>query len=169
MGKRYGKYKLSKKESAISLADGGEIAGSLNFNAQNGALVKRTIAHTGAGNQLTVAQSGATVTLGGGSACTVILPAVADSAGVHFTIVAASAQAHIISSSEATSAGKIQGTIMDGANTANNAAGAGSQLLANEQKLVLANPAIGDTLDCFSDGTNWYFKGAVNDTVTSAA
>ena len=58
---------------------------------------------------------------------------------------------------------------MDGANTADNAAGAGSQLLANEQKLVLANPAIGDTLDCFSDGTNWYFKGAVNDTVTSAA
>ena len=72
MAQRIGKYKISKRESAISLADGGTADGAIIFSG--GYSGKRTVIALDATTYApTAAQSGAVLVFDG-TACTVTLP-----------------------------------------------------------------------------------------------
>jgi len=105
--------------------------------------------------QLTQAQSGATVILGGSGVGTATLPAVA--AGIWFNFMVVSVHQHVINGG----ASVMQGCIHHNTNGSTLARVAG----ANESSLTLhaSNAAIGDSVRIVSDGTNWYVDGVVND------
>jgi len=111
--------------------------------------------------ELAASDSGALVTLEGSSGvATVTLPAVG--AGLRFTIMAISAHVHIINGG----ASVIQGSYFHSANKGTVAHVA----IANKTSLTLhaSNPAIGDTLEFWCNGTNWYVTGLVNNAITQA-
>ena len=167
MGKRIGKYKVSNKESALSLADGGVINGSitctgdLTLDATNGGTVagSKVEVKTGDVGTLNIGDSGALISLSGG-ARTLILPAVA-TAGTNFTIVAGSTHNHIISSS-AQELTKLQGVVID----SGNASTVASALITNKTAVTLGNGTIGDRVEVVSDGTYWHTTMWLKDTPT---
>jgi hypothetical protein len=124
--------------------------------------LQQVVSLTGAGatKTLTANDSGAIVKMGGSNASTVTLPTV--QAGLSFRFVATTAQAHIINGG----ATVIQG----GYHHNTNAATVARVAIANKSTLTLhnSNAAIADTLECWSDGTNWYVSGIVNDIITQA-
>ena len=130
----------------VTLTDGQQLAGS-----------KQEVV---AGNpgQLTVAQSGALVSLSGG-ARTVILPPVA-TAGVNFNIVAGSTHNHILSASADET--KLQGVVLDRGNGTTVAAAG----IVDARGITLGNGLIGDSISCVSDGTNWHLVAVLKDTPT---
>ena len=167
MAKRVGKYKISKRDSALSLADGGTIGGDLNVAGDatldgGGTLagVKNEIvgSATGASVVLTAAQSGATVFVGGG-ARTITLPAVA--AGLNFKLVFATAHDHIVSASAGTSV--LNYTGIDNTNGTTIA----RTNLDSKIAITFANAVLGTQITCITDGTEWYLNGDVNDTPTA--
>jgi hypothetical protein len=105
---------------------------------------------------LTAEDSGAIVAMTG-TAHTVILPA--PTAGVEFKIVAASAANHqvwtagtnVFQGQNLHSTGGTTVAIVD---------------LRAKGKLVLSAGAIGDIIDCWSDGTNWYVRALTDAAVT---
>ena len=143
MAKRIGKYKITKRESAMTLADGGTVDGNLYVAGSCKSLVA---VKTGDVGTLAAGDSGALVSLSGG-ARTVILPAVAKT-GVNFRIVAGSAHNHIISCSVGEE-DKLQG----GKITA-------------KSGMTLVNGAIGDSIFVVSDGTSWHLSALVTNTPT---
>ena len=157
MAQRIGKYKISKRESAMSLADGGEVTGNISMGGNQiaGSKVEVVGGATGASVTLTAAQSGATVFVGGG-ARVITLPVV--SSGLNFKIVFATAHAHVISSSAGTAL--LNYTGVDNSN--------GSTLARtsfdSKTGITIANCVLGEQLECVSDGTEWYIKGDLNDT-----
>jgi hypothetical protein len=159
MAKRHGKYKLTKRDSAISLADGGNVAGSLTFVAGQTMTGNKQNVKTGDVGTLTEADSGALVSLSGG-ARTLVLPAVAKT-GVNFTIVAGSTHNHIISCSVGEE-DKLQGVVFD----SGNASTVASALITNKSAVTLGNGTIGDRIECVSDGTNWHTTMFLKDTPT---
>ena len=119
--------------------------------------LQKTISLTGAGAEkiLTADDNGALIILGGSNASTVELPVVSD--GLRFTVYATTAQAHVV---EAQSV--MQGVLYDNTNGTTLARTA----VVDKVGITLVNPAIGDSLEFYSDGTNWYVKGWLNDTPT---
>ena len=109
-----------------------------------------------AATTLTANQSGALVVMSGGAAATATLPSVAD--GLYFEFFAASAESHIINGGSS----KMQGALLSNGNAATLLRTA----VTNRSQIALngTNPAIGDRILCFSDGTNWYVHGWTNDT-----
>jgi len=158
MAKRIGKYKVSKKESAISLIDGGAVKGAIDLGGNQIAGSKIEV-KTGDVGTLVEADSGALVSLSGG-ARTLVLPAVA-TAGVNFTIVAGSTHNHIISCSVGEE-DKLQGVVFD----SGNASTVASALITNKSAVTLGNGTIGDRIECVSDGTNWHTTMFLKDTPT---
>ena len=116
---------------------------------------------TGATRTLTSDDSGAIVNMGGSDASTVTLPTPA--AGISFRFVATTAVAHVINGGNS----KIQG----GYHHNTNAATIARVGISNKSALTLhnSNAAIGDTLEFWSDGTNWYVSGTVNDVITQTS
>ena len=159
MAKRHGKYKLTKRDSAISLADGGNVAGSLTFVAGQTMTGNKQNVKSGDVGTLTDADSGALVSLSGG-ARTLVLPAVAKT-GVYFTIVAGSTHNHIISCSVGEE-DKLQGVVFD----SGNASTVASALITNKSAVTLGNGTIGDRIEVVSDGTNWHTTMFLKDTPT---
>ena len=133
----------------------------MNGSTLKGA-VKQVVTLSGADatKTLTADDSGAIVQMGGSNASTVTLPAV--QAGLSFRFVATTAHAHIINGG----ATKMQG----GYHHNTNASTIDRIAISNKSSLTLhnSNAAIGDTLECWCDGTNWYFSGIVNDVITQA-
>jgi hypothetical protein len=116
---------------------------------------------SGATETLTSADTGAIVKMGGSNASTVTLPAVA--AGLSFRFVATTAYAHVINGGA---------SVMQGGYHHNtNAATVARVAIANKSSLTLhsSNFKIGDTLECWSDGTNWYVSGIVNDVISQGS
>ena len=123
--------------------------------------LQKTISLTGAGatKTLTADDNGALVILGGSNASEVMLPPVLD--GLRFTFYATTAFDHVVGAQTAV----IQGVVYD--NNDEPAGDAGSPArtaVADKSDITLVNPAIGDSLEFYSDGTNWYVKGWTNDT-----
>lgn len=100
---------------------------------------------------LTVAQSGAVISLTAAAGYAVTLPAVASSTGVHYRFVVG--VVHATTDWVITSvAADIYGTV-DELSTVEAVAG------ATTINLELATATIGDWYDLYSDGTNWYING----------
>jgi hypothetical protein len=118
-----------------------------------------TLSGAGATKTLEATDSGAIVQLGGSDLSVVTLPAV--EAGLNFRFVATTAAfAH-----------KIDGgaTVIQGGYHHNtNAATVARVAVVNKSSLALhgLNTMIGDTLDLWCDGTNWYVSGIVNAAIT---
>jgi len=114
----------------------------------------------GAVRVLTGADSGAIVRLGGSNLSTVTLPALA--AGLNFRFVAVTAFAHKIQGG----ASKIQG----GYHHNNNGTTCNHVPVANRTSIALGgNVVVGDTLEMWSDGVNWYVNGLINGAATLGA
>jgi len=167
MAKRIGKYKITNRESEVSLRDGGKIDGAVTITGDatlsgGGTLTgtKNQIvgSATGASVTLTAAQSGATVFVGGG-ARVITLPVV--EAGLNFKLIFATAHAHVISSSVGTSL--LNYTGIDNTNGSTIA----RTSFNSKQAITLANCVLGEQLECVTDGTEWYIKGDLNDTPTA--
>ena len=150
--------KYTNKRGLVSSGGSGF---SLQGNNLMGAPAK-IVSLTGAGATATLVSedTGAIVKMGGSNASTVTLPAVA--AGLSFRFVATTAFAHVITGG---------GAVMQGGYHHNtNAATVARVAISNKTTLTLhsSNFKIGDTLECWSDGTNWYMSGIVNDVITQA-
>ena len=158
MSKRIGKYKVTKRESAISIVDGGTVTGAIDLGGNQLAGSKIEV-KTGDVGTLTEADSGALISLSGG-AREVVLPAVA-TAGVNFTIVAGSTHNHVISCSVGEE-DKLQGVVFD----SGNASTVASELITNKSAVTFGNGTIGDRVECVSDGTNWHMTMFMKDTPT---
>lgn len=120
-----------------------------------------TLSGAGATKTLEATDSGAIVQLGGSDLSVVTLPAV--EAGLNFRFVATTATfAHKIDGG----AGVIQG----GYHHNTNAATIARVAVVDKSSLALhgTSTRIGDTLDLWCDGTNWYVNGIVNDVITQA-
>ena len=173
MAKRVGKYKISKKESALSIIDGGDIqgdltvegvlslGGNLTLDSTSGGTVAGSLQEvkTGDVGTLNAGDSGALISLSGG-ARTLVLPAVA-TAGVNFTIVAGSTHDHIISCSSGELT-KLQGVVID----SGNASTVASALITSKTAVTLGNGTIGDRIEVVSDGTYWHTTMWLKDTPT---
>jgi len=133
----------------------------MNTSTLKGTKVE-VVSLTGAGatTTLTAENGGAIVKMGGSNASTVTLPTVA--AGLKFRFVATTAHAHVITGG----ATVIQG----GYHHNTNGATVARVAVTDKTTLTLhsSNPLIGDTLEMWSDGTNWYVSGIVNDVITQA-
>lgn len=150
-----------KYTSAEGLVESAGSGFSLQGNNLMGAKQKCvTLTGAGATHSLTAEETGCWVKLGGSNASTVTLPAVSD--GLRYTFVATSAQVHIINGGDSV----IQGSYFHSANKGTVAHVA----ISNKSSLTLnsSNPAIGDHLEFWCDGTNWYVSGLVNNTITQA-
>ena len=119
-----------------------------------------SIIGSGTTRVLTGADSGAIVRMGGSNASTATLPAAV--AGLNFRFVAATEHAHVINGG----ATKIQG----GYHHNTNAATVARVAVVDRSSLALhsSNAKIGDTLDMWCDGTNWYVSGIVNNAITQS-
>jgi len=115
------------------------------------------ISVTDATKVLLATDSGALVLMANASGiCTITLPA--PDVGLHFEIYAATAQLHKIQTDS-------EATILQG-NYRHNTNGATIARIAvvNKKSITLgSNKAIGDRLEFWSDGTNWYIDGIIND------
>ena len=121
------------------------------------------ISVTDATKVLLATDSGALVLMANASGiCTITLPA--PDVGLHFEIYAATEQAHKIQTDS-------EATILQG-NYRHNSAGTTVLRVAVVDKksitLDTSDRAIGDRLEFWSDGTNWYVDGIVNNALTLA-
>ena len=123
-------------------------------------LEQQTISLTGSGatKQLEASDSGCVVFMSGSDPSTLTLPAVAD--GLRFTVYITSAQIHVI---------QAKSNVMQGNYRHNSATTTMTRVaIANKGKLTLhsSDRAIGDRLEFWCDGTNWYVDGIVNNALT---
>jgi hypothetical protein len=112
---------------------------------------------------LTTGESNALLIPSGADAQTYTLPAVAESKGVSFRFIPASAERHILTSA----ASNIYGYIMDNANDDTDSTMARTEL-EGIRTITLLNPKIGDCLNIVSDGVKFIVEGHTNDTPTLA-
>jgi hypothetical protein len=178
-------------DSNLNLTDGGTVAGDSTFSGNTtfsapitaSSATNNTFGLTtfsGLQNdvitvngtlQLQTSSSGCIIIASASAAdvSTVVLPTCTDASGCTFKIIAGSVHSHVVSGSEATGAGKINGVVMDLNNTAGNTDGAGGQQLSDEHVLSFANnPKLGDQVTVVGNGAHWFISGFANDGVDSA-
>ncbi len=115
------------------------------------------ISVTGATKVLSATDSGALVLMANaGGICTITLPA--PDVGLHFEIYAATEQLHKIQTDS-------EATILQGNYRHNTNATTIVRVAVVDKKSITlgSNKAIGDRLEFWSDGTNWYIDGIIND------
>ncbi len=122
----------------------------------------QVISLTGAGATKTLAasESGAVILMGGSDESTLTLPPVTD--GLWFKVFVTTEHEHVI---------QAQSDVMQGNYRHNSATTTMTRVaIADKGKLTLhsSGRAIGDTLEFYSDGTNWYVDGIVNNALTQA-
>tara|TARA_R110000824_G_scaffold3394_9_gene16175 strand:- start:929 stop:1390 length:462 start_codon:yes stop_codon:yes gene_type:complete len=118
---------------------------------------QKVISVTGAGTTkvLSASDSGAVILLGGADACTATLPKVKE--GLNFTFYTTTEFRHVINGGAAV----IQGCIHHNTNLATVARVAFTN--ASSITLHATNFKIGDKINVYCNGTNWYVDGLVND------
>ena len=119
-----------------------------------------TLSGSGATKTLVASESGAIIFMGGSDASTLTLPAVAD--GLYFEVYVTSAFLHII---------QAQDDVLQGNYRHNSALTTMTRVaIADKGKLTLhsSGRAIGDRLQFWCDGTNWWVDGIVNNALTEA-
>jgi hypothetical protein len=158
-------------DSFVNFAEGGnqgtsgdeiKLAGSLHV--VEGSIQNKLNVIQSEGLQLSTSSSGAVILMSGSAAAEYTLPAVTDGNGVCYEFLVASAHAHVLSGSEATGAGKIQGHSIDRGNGTTVA----MEGFSDEHKVKLNNGALGDRIVCKGDGVNWYLTAVLNNAPTSA-
>ncbi len=114
----------------------------------------------GASKELTAEDSHAVCVFAGSNASTFTLPAVAS--GLRFTFFSATAHAHVINGGAAV----MQGSVIHNTNGTTLA----RQAVSNRTSITMhsSNGAVGDFVECWCDGTNWYVQGRTNNAVTLA-
>ena len=148
MATRIGKYKVSKRESAMSLVDGG---------TPEGPLFKANSSPTGTTTVLTNDDSGKVIFMDASSANTITLPAVSTvSAGWNLKVIlTATGAAGIVqtSSTEDKLAGYVEESAANGSNHTLSAD-------ADADTITFVNGAVpGDWVDIHSNGTLFYVFG----------
>jgi hypothetical protein len=134
----------------------------LTVASGNVAIRRKVITVSAATKELGAEDSGSVVIVTGGSAATVQLPEVATAAaGWWCTVYAASAQAHIVDTTEDNI---LQGAVVDGTNSTTVAYAP----ITDMQKITLANPRIGDRIDIVCDGTSFHTTVISSQTPTLA-
>ena len=156
MSKRVGKYKVSKKESELSLADGGVIKGGLTFSG-GGGLFHANSSPTGTGTTLANADSGKVIFMDASSANTITLPAVADTtAGWNVKVIlTATGAAGIINTSGAEDklAGMVEESAVNGTNHTITAD-------ADADRVTFVDTCnVGSYVDIISNGSLFYVYG----------
>ena len=119
-----------------------------------------TLSGAGATKTLTADDSGAIVFMGGSDASTLTLPAPAD--GLYFEVFATTALSHIVQATD---------DILQGNYRHNSATTTMTRVLIEDKgKITLhaSGRAVGDRLQFWCDGTNWWVDGIVNNAVTLA-
>ena len=114
----------------------------------------------GAAKALSPEDSHSICVFGGSNASTFTLPAL--QAGLRFTFFTATAHAHVIQGG----ADKMQGSVIHNTNGTTLA----RQAVEDRAKITLhgSHAAVGDFVECWCDGTNWYVQGRTNNAVTLA-
>ena len=148
MATRIGKYKVSKRESAMSLVDGG---------TPEGPLFKANSSPTGTSTVLTNDDSGKVIFMDASSANTITLPAVSTvSAGWNLKVIlTATGNTGIVqtSSTEDKLAGYVEESAANGSNHTLSAD-------ADADTITFVNGAVpGDWVDIHSNGTLFYVFG----------
>ena len=156
MATRIGKYKTSKRESEVSLRDGGTVEGSIKFTG-GGGLFKANSSPTGTGTVLTNADSGKVIFMDASSANTITLPAVANTtAGWNIKVILTTTGAAGIVQTSGTE-DKLAGYVEE------SAANGGNHTLsadADADTVTFVNGAVpGDWVDIHSNGTLFYVFG----------
>ena len=145
MATRAGKYKLTKRDSAISLIDGGSATGEVNLQK-----VKVGAAHAD-GATLTVAESGM-IFIESTNGATVTLPPTQK--GLMYTFVWGGTATHTFNISPNAS-DKIQGSIIDSNAIATIVEGASNGAGADNKDLQLdSGSGVGDRVTLLGNGTN---------------
>ena len=117
--------------------------------------LKKVVSST---STLALSDSGAVLLASGSAAQTFTLPAVATANGFNVTLHAGSAHAHVLNGGTS----KIQGVIYHNTNGTTLA----RQAVTDKSSITLVNPAIGDYLTVFGNGTNYYVFGWCNNAAT---
>lgn len=104
---------------------------------------------------LTAAQTGTTFNLTGALGPAVTLPAVASSAGVQYRFVNGPAALTATNAVITAPAGLLYGEVLGNATWVRKNA-------ATTITFIAGTSVLGDTIDMWCDGTNWYVKGASN-------
>ena len=156
MSKRIGKYKISKRESEVSLRDVGTVEVSIKFTG-GGGLFKANSSPTGTGTVLTNADSGKVIFMDASSANTITLPAVANTtAGWNIKVILTTTGAAGIVQTSGTE-DKLAGYVEE------SAANGGNHTLsadADADTVTFVNGAVpGDWVDIHSNGTLFYVFG----------
>tara|TARA_R100000234_G_scaffold91131_1_gene59279 strand:+ start:217 stop:732 length:516 start_codon:yes stop_codon:yes gene_type:complete len=158
MAKRAGKYKLTKRDSATSLIDGGNATGAITG-------VYNKVQNINAATNLTDLDCGFITlgtavagTQGTGTGFNVNLPAPKEGLYFHFTLrpAAIANNANAAITVTATSDGSTAADIAIGSVTVN---GAPTNVTSGVDILTFVHNAAtgGDYAYCYCDGTNWFF------------
>ena len=158
MAKRIGKHAgVTKRESALSLVDGGDVTGGISFSG-NGGLFLPNSSPTGTSTALTNADSGKVIFIDASSTNTITLPAISTvSAGWNVKIILTATGAVGLVQSGNSLENKIAGQV-----TAIDADGDAIAVTndADADKITFANGCLaGAVVDIVSNGTLFYING----------
>ena len=142
MSKRIGKYRIGKKESALSIIDGGTLAGNIVYNTTT----------TTADTTLTAANCGQTIFVNGASIHDVTLPSAVAGCSFTFFITDVTADVDIV---QASATEDFVGAIVDGAGSKDSAVAGDTKIIFDQT----GGATVGDWVYIISDGTNWYVQG----------
>ena len=161
MAKRIGKYKITKRESEMSLRDGGDIGGTATFSGGIKALYVKGTATV----SVTVAQSGKTFIVGplaaglaGDSIFT--LPTAADGLFFRFTYVGGAADAEDFQISTGNDTNFFIGGItqLDPTDDTENEPVVYHPNLSSNSRINFLTPNSGTWAEVYCDGTNWFIN-----------
>ena len=161
MAKRIGKYKVSKRESEISLRDGGDIGGTATFSGG----IKSLFVKGTATVSVTAAQSGKNFIVGplaaGLAADTVFtLPSAADGLFYRFTYVGGAADAQDFQLNTGSDTNFFIGGItqLDPTDDTENEPVVYHPDLGSNSIINFLTPNSGTWAEIYCDGTNWFIN-----------
>jgi len=157
MAKRIGKYKITKRESEVSIVDGGAVTGAISFSGSGGILLPNS-SPTGTSTALTNADSGKVIFMDASSTNTMTLPAISTvSAGWNVKIILTATGAVGLVQTGNSLEDKLLGQV-----TAIDADGSAIAVTsdADADKITFANGCLaGAVVDIVSNGTLFYVNG----------
>tara|TARA_B100000287_G_C20004893_1_gene532111 strand:- start:38 stop:502 length:465 start_codon:yes stop_codon:yes gene_type:complete len=152
------KIELSEAKGIVQKAGSG--VNFLNQTVQGASQHVIKLTGAGATRQLSAEDSHAVVIWAGSNASTCTLPALQE--GLRYTFFSATAHAHVLNGGVS----KLQGSVIHNTNGTTLA----RQAVSNRTSITMhaSNGAVGDFVECWCDGTNWYVQARTNNAVTLA-
>lgn len=168
--RKLGKYKTTKREEALTMMDGGTIAGNLVCNGSVTATSAAKVTLSGninskmpvqtltANTSILAADSGTVYFVNPAAETTLLLPTPAN--GLYYKFIATSTSSNdiiITTTSNGAAAANIGFGLHDVGGATVSAASAVDLITLGASS---TNHTIGDWVECYCDGTNWYFQGS---------